>query len=147
MNHKYTLKAVRKVCRRIANGESVRSICAEPRAKGIPPWRSFYRWVNIHPEAQRIYEAARLMRCELLEMEIMEIADGREEPRRSVAEDRLRVAARRWRLEGFRTAAERRNQRRGAQMGSHYDGWVDRWLLEELGACALDPGRGDRDLF
>ena len=107
-NFKYTLEAVERVCERIADGESVRVICQEPRAEGIPTWRSFFRWVSVYPEAKRAYEAARFMRSDLLWAELLMIADGREHPGRSLEEDRMSLASRRWRLEGLRTTEERR---------------------------------------
>lgn len=95
-----------KICSRMAQGESLRSIC---RSEGMPSLGSVFRWVADDLRFREQYEAAMAQRAEGLFEEILEIADnamgdtteidGVSKPNTEiVARSRLRVDARKWML-------------------------------------------------
>lgn len=94
------------ICERIADGESLRKICAE---ETMPNKATVFRWMAVHKEFSDQYARAREEQAELLADEIIEIADdGRNdkyidpESRQDrvdhdvIARSRLRVEARKW---------------------------------------------------
>src|SRR5262249_35772208 len=78
------------ICQRIADGESLRSICQD---KAMPDRRSVFRWLARKREFRHQYEAAVHARAELLADEIILIADS---TGKDVMRDRLRVDSRKW---------------------------------------------------
>lgn len=61
-----------EVCRRLIDGESLRSICATP---GMPNRATIFRWLADSPEFAREYAAAREMQMTFLLEETLDIAD------------------------------------------------------------------------
>ena len=55
----YSLSIAAEICRRIAQGESVTSICGPKRRAGLPLRRSVHRWVAQHPGFERAYVLAK----------------------------------------------------------------------------------------
>lgn len=103
----YSPRIVIRICRRIADGESVNRICAED---GMPGRWAFYKWLDQQPKLLAMYELALEMRADVHADEITDIADeapiemvtiiGEKEIRRldyaGVAHRRLRVDTRKW---------------------------------------------------
>lgn len=94
-----------EVCRRLIDGESLRSICGTP---GMPNRATIFRWLADDPEFARGYSAAREMQMTFLLEETLDIAD--DGTRDKVVDDdgtervdhdainrsRLRVDTRKW---------------------------------------------------
>ena len=68
----YSADLANEICARIAEGESLRSIC---RCEGMPNIRSVMRWLGIHPEFSQQYARAREAQAESMFEEMLEIAD------------------------------------------------------------------------
>lgn len=68
----YNTDLANEICARIAEGESLRSIC---RCEGMPNIRSVMRWLGIHPEFSQQYARAREAQAESMFEEMLEIAD------------------------------------------------------------------------
>lgn len=95
------------VCERLAEGESLRSIC---RDEALPASSSIFKWLGQHPEFAEQYTRAREEQAETLAAEIVGIADEDQTTTKSIGEDmtivvfdatavarnRLRVDARKW---------------------------------------------------
>lgn len=109
---RYTPQLAEQICRRLAMGESLRSICRE---EGMPGASTVIEWVYDNREGfADSYARARKMQAELLGDELMEIADDgkndwmeRERQDGSVdrivdmeaiSRSRLRVDTRKWYL-------------------------------------------------
>jgi len=60
------------ICGRLADGESLRSIC---RGEGMPNIRSVMRWLSVNPEFSQQYARAREVQAESMFEEMLEIAD------------------------------------------------------------------------
>jgi hypothetical protein len=93
------------ICEEIANGRSLRSICADP---SMPSKAAVFRWLASQEEFRDQYARAREAQADALADEILDIADdgandtftdedGRERVNSDViARSRLRVDARKW---------------------------------------------------
>lgn len=93
------------ICERLADGESLRQICADD---GMPNRATVFRWLGIYKEFSDQYARAREEQAEALADEIVAIADdktgdlrfdaeGNEIPDKEfIARSRLRVDARKW---------------------------------------------------
>ena len=68
----YSPEIVDVICSRIADGESLRSVCS---AAGMPDRRTIYRWLRSHVEFVSRYSFATDARAELIAEEVLEIAD------------------------------------------------------------------------
>jgi hypothetical protein len=68
----YSAEIAETICDRLANGESLRAICADP---GMPAKATVCRWLARNQEFRRSYAFARRCRAEEMMDEIMEIAD------------------------------------------------------------------------
>ncbi len=90
----YTPEAAGEICRRIANGETLRKICGPKRRPGIPERVTVYNWLNRHPQFMKAYVIARRAQMELYLDEVVEIANGPPEATRDVPRDRLKVDTR-----------------------------------------------------
>jgi hypothetical protein len=58
----YSAGIIDGICSRIASGEALSTILAEP---GQPAPKTFFGWIRKHPEAADCYEAARRCRAEI----------------------------------------------------------------------------------
>jgi hypothetical protein len=103
----YTPDLGEEICGLIADGNSIRAICALP---GMPSKRVIFNWLDQHEEFARKYEIARQMQAEFWSHEIIAIADDAsedfiitEDGRRVVDHEainrsRLKVETRKWLL-------------------------------------------------
>lgn len=101
----YTEELGTKICERIAQSESVRSICKD---EDMPSAASIFNWLldGQHQTFLEQYETARNIQAELLFEELLEIADESQEiivgddksDGARVQANRLRVDARKWYL-------------------------------------------------
>ena len=101
----YTPEIGAAICERLADGESLKSICA---ADDMPCKASVYLWLGKHPEFMDMYTRAREDQADTLADEIVQIADdgkndtyvteaGQEVVNHDhIARSRLRVEARKW---------------------------------------------------
>lgn len=88
---KYSPKLADEICERIADGESLKSICNDEH---MPNKATVFRWLSDEAFRDK-YERARDAQADALADEIVDIADGdgeESDPQR----DRLRVDARKW---------------------------------------------------
>ena len=76
---RYTDELGAAICERLARGESLRKMCAEP---GYPDRHTIARWTREHPEFREQYEQARLLWAD----ELFEEIAGLGEEARRVAE-------------------------------------------------------------
>lgn len=85
----YTPELAAEICRRLAEGESLKSICAED---GMPSRPTFFAWVADRPEFLNMYRAAREMQAHAVAEQAVEDALAAED----AAKGRLAFDARRW---------------------------------------------------
>lgn len=86
----YTEEIAAVICERIAEGESLRSIC---RDETMPPQRTVFDWLASNEEFSQQYARAREAQADCYADEIVSISDkGSGDAQR----DRLRVDARKW---------------------------------------------------
>lgn len=100
----YNQEVVSAICERLADGESLRAICAED---GMPGKSTVFQWLAAHKEFADQYTRARETQADTLFDEILSIADdGRNDTYQAengeatnhdvIARSRLRVDARKW---------------------------------------------------
>lgn len=100
----YSQAKAELICERLANGESLRSICSDD---GMPRQATVFRWLASNKEFREQYAHAREAQAELMADQIVEIADdsandyedtenGPRLNQEAVARSRLRVEARKW---------------------------------------------------
>lgn len=68
----YNQDIARAICLRLAEGESLRSVC---RDDAMPPKGTVLRWIGIHAEFRDQYAQAKVDGAEALAEEMFEIAD------------------------------------------------------------------------
>lgn len=102
---KYSNRIADEICERLADGESLRTICA---AENMPNRATVFRWLAANTEFRDQYNAARDAQADALADEILDIADdsqgdtyvdaeGRQRvDSEAIARSRLRVDARKW---------------------------------------------------
>ncbi len=86
----YTQELVDRILNRMADGESLRKICAE---KDMPHIATVLQWKLDRPAFSEQYEQARATQAHRLFEELLEIAD---DTTGDTQRDRLRVDARKW---------------------------------------------------
>ncbi len=69
---KFSAALTKQICRRIAEGESLRAVC---RDNAMPDKTTVLRWLSEHEEFRTQYARAREMQADHLADEILEIAD------------------------------------------------------------------------
>jgi len=102
----YSSELVALICARMADGESLRSVC---RSDDMPALSTVFRWLGEHKEFQEQYARARQARASAMEEEILSISDDDsgdriEDPETGsakvntefVARSRLKVDTRKW---------------------------------------------------
>ena len=89
----YTKDMADKICEKIANGRSLRSICAED---GVPPMKTIYRWLEANEEFRHQYARAREKQADYFVEEIIEIADSAVAESAAVSNAKLQIDARKW---------------------------------------------------
>lgn len=90
---KYSDEMAEKICEKIANGRSLRSICAED---GMPPMKTIYRWLEANEGFRHQYARAREKQADYFAEEIIEIADSAEAESAAVSKAKLQIDARKW---------------------------------------------------
>lgn len=68
----YTEKAAAEICERIADGETLREICRDPR---MPAWRTVYHWTEAHPDFAARFARARDIGFDAIAEEALSIAN------------------------------------------------------------------------
>ncbi|MBR1206601.1 MULTISPECIES: terminase small subunit protein [unclassified Bradyrhizobium] len=101
----YSLELAAVICDRMAEGESLRTIC---KAEDMPARSTVFLWLAAHKEFSDLYARATDARAHLLAEEILEISDdGRNDTYKDddgnemtnhdvIARSRLRVDSRKW---------------------------------------------------
>jgi hypothetical protein len=86
-----------KICERLVEGESLRSICRDP---DMPAISTVFGWFRIHPEFKEQYAQAKDEQCDTYADDIVAIADrygvSDDDTAVMTARDRLRIDARKW---------------------------------------------------
>jgi hypothetical protein len=77
------------ICERLADGESLRAICA---AEDMPTKAAVFRWLGAHEAFADQYACAREAQADSFADDIADIADGNGEPN----DKRVRIDARKW---------------------------------------------------
>jgi hypothetical protein len=90
---KFSQDMAEKICEQIANGKSLRAICAED---DMPSTSTVCKWLNENQEFSEQYARARDRQADHYFEEIIEIADTAEADSAAVAKARLQVDARKW---------------------------------------------------
>lgn len=85
----YNDQLANTICRRIANGESLRAICDD---KAMPDRGTVFEWIEKYPEMATKYAQARARQQDAFAEDGVYIADTEPDPARA----RVRVAARQW---------------------------------------------------
>lgn len=87
----YTPEIATKFCAAIADGGSLRAVCAK---KDMPSKATVFRWLRDQPEFVKLYEQATDDRADAHVDEIIEIADKCKADKDEVAKAKLRIYAR-----------------------------------------------------
>ena len=87
---KYSAQLIETICWRLADGESIRAICADAR---MPAWETVRQWLRAHKEFLQMYAQAREWQQEYWADQIIEIAD---DDKLDVHRSRLMVDTRKW---------------------------------------------------
>ena len=90
---KYNGAMIEDICEKIANGRSLRSICAED---GMPTTSTVCKWLIENKEFSEQYARAREKQADYFAEEIIEIADSAEAESAAVAKAKLQIDARKW---------------------------------------------------
>ena len=90
---KYNDEMAEKICEKIANGRSLRSICAED---GMPTTSTVCKWLIENKEFSEQYARAREKQADYFAEEIIEIADSAEAESAAVSKAKLQIDARKW---------------------------------------------------
>ncbi len=88
----YSAEIAETICHRLAGGESLRAICADP---AMPARATVFRWLARSEKFRRSYTIARQCQIEDLMDEMLEIVD---DSSRDYAEKTGAIKARRWML-------------------------------------------------
>ncbi|MBW2245436.1 MAG: hypothetical protein JRH01_26030, partial [Deltaproteobacteria bacterium] len=89
----YSEKLAESLLRRLADGETLLSICKSSR---VPHRDTIRRWVRDKPDFRRRYLDARATWGDRLAEEVVEIADACEQETGPVSKARLQIDARKW---------------------------------------------------
>ena len=86
---KYSEELADAICTRLAQGESMRSVC---RDEDMPVMDTMWRWIREKEDFSEQYARAKQESADAIIEDILDIADEGED----VARDRLRIDARKW---------------------------------------------------
>lgn len=86
---KFSQELFDAICERIANGESLRSICVD---EGMPNQRAVMRWLEADEALQQQYARSREQQADTIFDECLQIADKAVDPQIA----RLRIDTRKW---------------------------------------------------
>lgn len=87
-----TRELCEEICRRVANGESLRAICASP---GMPDRQTILNWLEVDADFSAIYARARVAQADYMDDLILETANRVEEDNAQSA--RVKIMAYQWR--------------------------------------------------
>ena len=142
----YTPELAAKLCARVAAGESLRAVCADPAMPGLT---TVFQWIPKHPAFRQQYDEAVEARAyglfdQLLELSdipqdgevVVEHDDGRREVRRGdmLGHRRLQIDTRKWIL------ARMSPRKYGDKVGVEHSGTVS---LEALVLGSMAKPQGD----
>ena len=86
----YTPELAREICKQIANGKSMRSVC---RQDDMPGMTTVFRWLGDIEDFRKQYDRATEERAEALVEDMLDIADNEDQ---DTQRSRLRVDTRKW---------------------------------------------------
>lgn len=92
---KFSQDLAENICEQIANGKSLRAICA---GDDMPSATTVFKWLNENQDFSEQYARARDRQADHYFEEIVEISDSVEADSAAVAKARLQVDARKWTL-------------------------------------------------
>lgn len=125
----YTAEVAKEICRRLAFGESLTSICKDA---GMPSRSTVTAWYIDNREGfSEHYAKARDIGLDVMADQVMEIADGTSE---DIQRDRLRFDARRWYLSKL---APKRYGDKVTQV--HEGGDPDKPIVQRIERVIVDP--------
>ena len=136
------------ICGRLADGESLRSIC---RGEGMPNIRSVMRWLSVNPEFSQQYARAREVQAESMFEEMLEIADdgrndwvekeqGKAVDHEHVSRSKLRVDTRKWML--ARMAPKKYGDATNIKLSGDAENPLN-LLVKEISGATLKPKTDD----
>lgn len=123
----YSDELAEAICRRIAIGESMVSICRDPEMPGLA---AVYDWLTQHQRFADIYTRAREQQAEHYADEIVEIANsvaGERDSSPAVHAARLNIDARKW------VAAKLLPKKYGDRVGVESSGNITVRVVQGLG--------------
>jgi hypothetical protein len=91
----YTPELAERICARLAEAESLRSICRDPR---MPSRRTVLTWVAMRPDFRRRHDIARNFGREMVADDVLAIADGVWSSPAAIREARRQIDALKWHL-------------------------------------------------
>lgn len=80
---------------RVADGETLTSICRDPTMPDLQPFR---RWIHSDAARRDRYYASRAIGAEKVEDELIDISDAADNPMEDTARSALRIQTRKWLL-------------------------------------------------
>ena len=132
---KYSDELAELICARIANGESLRSIC---RDDGMPSKITIQNWLNSNDSFLTQYVRARDERAEVHFEEMLEIADSVIADASEVAKARVQIDTRKWIL-------SRMNPKKyGDKITQEHTGKID-GDVSVIKRVIVDPKNGNAD--
>jgi Bacteriophage Sf6, terminase small subunit-like len=88
-----TLQLCKEICERVAKGETLTAILAEP---GMPAWSSVHEWKQSDESFRQALMRAREQQAEVWADEIMDISDAELPTHEAIGRARLRMQSRQW---------------------------------------------------
>lgn len=116
----YTEKAAQFICERIANGDSLVTIC---KSEEMPHIVTVYRWLAENEGFRNMYVRAREDQADTMADEIVQIADTEEDS----AKARVRIDARKW------VASKLKPRKYGDKLDIEHSGSVELDATKVLG--------------
>jgi hypothetical protein len=146
------------ICERIADGESLRSICAD---EAMPSTSTVCKWLAAEPSFSEQYARARELQADALVDEILEIADdgtndwmerknaddqsiGWRENGEALRRSQLRVDARKWMAGKLQAKkyGDKLDLNHSGTIGTMSEDQVNARLAELLGKAGIGPAHG-----
>lgn len=114
----YSQELADSICERLADGESLRSICS---ADDMPAKTTVFRWLGANQEFRDQYARAREEQAESLADEITEIADTADDAQIA----RLRIDARKWVASKLKPKRYGDRLELSGELKHQHERWVD----------------------
>lgn len=90
---KYTQDLATKICAELAQGKSIRTVCA---MDGMPSVATIFNWIHTNPTFLEQYTRAKEESADALVDEMQHLSDTVEPDKNAVAKARLQVETRKW---------------------------------------------------